>query len=136
MEGFTLISSPCLIIMATYEKTVTRKHHKEWLEAWIKAEASLGLKNSFFLIEDGMVTQFVDSDEAKKFYEYVKNMSEEVFENICDDFFKAIEEKDKYQMFKALTIFDEMDNYDLGTESMKRRLKRVRESTHEISYKI
>ena len=117
-----------------YERSVTRKYRKDWMDAWAEAEASLGLKNSFFLIENGMVTQYVDSDEAEKFHEFVKTMPEEVFNLMCEDFFEAIKKEDKVEMFKALTIFDEMDNYSLGTPSMKRRLMRVRESTHEISY--
>lgn len=119
-----------------YEKSVTRKHVKEWMQPWIKAEDSLGLKNSFFLIEDGMVTQYCDSEEAEKFHEMVKNLTEERFNLICEMFFNAIKVKNKVKMFEALTIFDEMDNHDLGTPAMKRRLMRVREATHEISYKI
>ena len=119
-----------------YEKTTRRQYQKDWLDAWAKAEASLGLKNSFFLIKNGMVEQYVDSDEGEKFHDYVRNLSEEEFDKICEDFFIAIEKKDKVDMFKALTIFDEMDNYNLGTDYMQRRLMRVRESTHEVSYNI
>ena len=120
-----------------YEKIESiRKYQKDWLEAQAKAEASLGLNNTFFLIEDGKVTQFVDRDEAEKFHEWVKNMSEDVFNLHCEDFYQAIELNDKTMMFTALTIFDEMDNYNLGTPAMKRRLKKIRESTHEISYEI
>ncbi len=117
-----------------FERSVTRQYAREWLSAWATAEASLGLNNSFFLIKDGMVTQYVDSDEAEVFHEFVKGLTEEEFNEICNNFFKAIDNKDKIEMFKALTIFDEMDNYSLGNETMKRRLMRVRESTHEISY--
>ncbi len=119
-----------------YEKTVRRPYQKEWLDAWAKAEASLGLKNSFFLIKNGMVEQYVDGDEAEKFHDYVRNLSEDEFNDICNNFFIAIADKDKFEMFKALTIFDEMDNHSLGTDNMQKRLMRVRESTHEISYKI
>lgn len=119
-----------------YEKTVTRPYQKEWLDAWAKAEASLGLKNSFFLIEDGQVTQFVDGDEAQKFHEFVKDMKEEQFDKICDNYFIAIKKKDKVGQHYALTIFDEMDTYSLGTDAMKRRLMRVRKKTHKESYKI
>ena len=119
-----------------YEKVCTREYQKEWLEAWVKAEASLGLKNSFFLIENGQVTQFADGEEAEKFHKYVKKLTDEQFNMICVNFFIAIEKKDKINMFRALTIFDEMDAHNLGTENIKRRLKRVREATHEISYNI
>lgn len=119
-----------------FERSVTRPYQKELLNAWATAEAKFGLKNSFFLIKDGMVTQYVNSDEAESFHEFVEKITEDEFNIICEDFFQAIEKKDKIGMFKALTIFDEMDNYSLGTENMKRRLMRVRESTHEVSYKI
>lgn len=119
-----------------YEKTVRRPYQKDWLDAWAKAESSLGLKNSFFLIKNGMVEQYVDGDEGEKFHDYVRNLSEDEFDKICEDFFIAIEKKDKVDMFKALIIFDEMDNYNLGTDYMQRRLMRVRESTHEVSYKM
>lgn len=121
-----------------YEKSVTRQYQKEWMDAWVEAEASLGLKNSFFLIEDGMVTQYVDGEEAEAFHKMVKNMKDYEFDILCNNFEKEIKKKkpDKVKMFKALTIFDEMDNYDLGNDLMKARLKEVRESTHEIPYKI
>lgn len=117
-----------------YERSVTRQYAKEWMHPWATAEASLGLMNSFFLIDHGMVTQYVDSDEAEKFHKYVKNITEKEFNEICDNYFEAINKKDKVGQFKALTIFDEMDNYSIGTEGMKRRLMRVRTSTHELAY--
>lgn len=83
-----------------------------------------------------MVTQYVDGEEAKEFHNMVKNMPEEIFNSYCDNFFVAIKRKDKVAMFRALAIFDEMDAHNLGTDSMKRRLKRVRESTHEVAYNI
>lgn len=119
-----------------YEYTITRPYQKEWMDAWVKAEAHLGLHNSFFLIKDGMVEQYVDGEESEKFHKFVKNIGEEFFNDLCESFFQAIKDKDKVEMFYALTIFDEMDNYNLGTPAMKIRLKRVRETTHEISYKI
>ena len=88
----------------------TRPYDKDWLDSWIKAEESLGLKKSKFIIENGMVTQFVDEKEAENFHEYVKEISEEIFDLMCDNFFDAIKNEDKIRMFKALSIFDEMDN--------------------------
>lgn len=119
-----------------YERSVNRKYRKEWMEAWAEAEAELGLKNTFFLIKDGMVTEYVDSDEAEKFHKYVENITELGFNVFCEDFFDALKKKDKVEIFKALTIFDEMDNYSIGTPAMKRRLMRVREATHDAWYKI
>ena len=60
-----------------YEKSVTRQHNKAWLHAWIDAEAQLGLKNSFFLIDNGMVTQYVDGEESERFHEFVKKITED-----------------------------------------------------------
>ncbi len=119
-----------------YERIVTRNYKKEILRAWAEAEEKLGMKNSLFVTENGITTQYMDSDEGDAFHEKVKSLTEEEFDKICVHFFKAIEEKDKVGMFIALAYFDEMDNYDLGNSNMKRRLMRVRKPTHEIIYKI
>ena len=105
--------------------------------AWHKGEEKLGLKNSLFVCEDGVVTQYVDSEEGEKFYEMVKNLTEQEFNEICDEFFGAIENKDLAKMHEGLSIFDEIDNYpELANDDMKRRLMRIRESTESESYKL
>lgn len=96
----------------------------------------MGIKDSLFICEDGRVEHYVEEIEGESFYEYVENLSEEEFNKICDEFVQAIEEKDLAKMHKGLAVFDEMDNYDIGTSDMKRRLMRLRESTHEESYKF
>ncbi|KKN59807.1 hypothetical protein LCGC14_0538050 [marine sediment metagenome] len=120
-----------------YEKIESmRKFDKEWVKAQEKAESSLGMDDSYTINENGMVTRFINCDQADAFHNYVRNMKEEVFNVFCEMFFLAIKVKDKVEMFKALTIFDEMDNYNLGNPSMRRRLKRIREATHEVSYQF
>ncbi len=120
-----------------YEKIESmREYNEEWVKAQEEAETSLGMEDSYTLNENGMVTRFINCNQADAFHEYVKNMTEEIFNAFCEMFFVAVKVEDKVQMFKALAVFDEMDNYDLGTPAMKRRLKRVRESTHKISYEI
>lgn len=119
-----------------YKIETMRKYDKEWVEAQLKAEDSLGMPDNFILNNNGLTIQFVESEQADKFQEFVTTYTEEEFDKLCNNFFKAIKNKDKYNMFLALSIFDEMDNYNLGTPSMKRRLKRVREATHEISYNM
>ena len=120
-----------------FEKTVTRMNETtNSILKWTEGEKKLGLHNSLFIGENGNVTQYVDSDEAEEFHNYVKHLSEEEFNEICDEFFEAIKNKDLGIMHKALAVFDEMDNYSLGTENMRRRLLRIREATHEEAYKI
>ncbi len=121
-----------------FEKTVTRMNENlNNTLAWMKGEKELGLKNSLFICEDGVLTQYVDSEEGEKFHEMVKNLTEEEFDEICDNFFIAIENKNLANMHKALAIFDELDNYPkLVKENMLRRLRRIRELTHTEAYKF
>jgi len=49
---------------------------------------------------------------------------------------QAIEDKDLAKMHKGLAIFNEMDEYNFGNETMKRRLLRLRKSTESESYKF
>ncbi len=125
--------------MAKYfEETVTRMNENlSSVLAWAKGEEELGLKSSLFICEKGVLTQYVDSDEGERFFDFVKKITTDEFDIICEEFFKAIENKDLVKMHKALAIFDELDNYSEFIDgSILRRLKRVRESTHEESYKF
>ncbi len=119
-----------------YKVETMKKWNQEWIDAQIEAEASYGMEDNHFFVKDGTVTQVVNCDQADSFYDFVKTMPEEVFEKMCDEFYKAIEDKDKVAMFRALTIFDEMDQHDLGTDAMKRRLMRVRKKTQKESYQF
>ncbi len=120
-----------------FEKCVTRMGltDKDAI-AWALGERGLGLKNSLFVCENGVLTQYCDREEGEKFHEFIKNLTEEEFDKICEDFFEAIENKDLVKMHMALAVFDEIDNYSLGNEYIKQRLRRVREATQEESYKL
>ncbi len=123
--------------MKCYEQTCTRiGETSDTIKAWAKGEGEVGIKDSLFICENGRVEQYVESSEGKKFNDFVKNLSEEKFNNICDEFFVAIRNKDLVRMHKALAVFDEMDNYEFGTDSMKRRLLRIRSVTESKSYEI
>lgn len=123
--------------MKTYEQTCTRLGETlNNILAWNKGEEELGLKNSLFICEDGIMEQYVESKEGEKFHNFVKNISEEEFNSICDEFLKALNQKDLAKMHKALAVFDEMDNYNFGTDVMKRRLLRIRTSTEAESYNL
>lgn len=121
-----------------FERTATRiGENSNTILAWCKGEEKFGLKNSLFICEDGVVTQYVDSEEGEKFHEMVKNLTEKEFDEICDGFFEAIENKDLAKMHEALAVFDEIDNYpELVSNDMKRRLMRVRKFTESEPYKL
>ena len=123
--------------MKNYEETTTRLGMtSEGAMAWAKGEALLGLNNSLFICEKGKLIQYVDSEEGKIFYEYVIELADEEFNIICEDFFKALHEKDLEKMHKGLAIFNELDEYNLGSPHIKRRLMRIRESTENEAYDI
>ena len=106
--------------------------------ALAEAEENLGLKNSMFFHHNGTTDQWIDADEGEKFFEYVKNGLELDwwFDTHCETFFKALKKDDKVLIFEHLAIFNEIDEHpEIATEDQLRRLKRVRESTHEEIYK-
>ena len=121
----------------SFEKGVTRLGESDKsVMCWAKGEASMGLQNSLFVCAKGAVTQYFDTEEGEKFYEYVKNMSNENFNKICEEFFDAIENRDLEKMHKALAVFNEMDEYGLGSSYQKRRLLRIRETTESKAYEF
>ncbi len=116
----------------------TRMYSPDLVEAWIKAEENLGLKNSIFITINGVTTQYYDVDEGEIFYLWVQEMLDYDgwFEKNIEDYFIAIKLKDKVTIFRGLAIFNEIDEHlEIATEDQLRRLKRVRESTHEDIYK-
>ncbi len=120
-----------------FERTATRMGlGKSEVVSWAEGEKRFGLNKSLFICQEGIVTQYVDCNEAEAFHEFVKNLSEEEFNKICEKFFDAINKKDMKKMHEGLAIFDEMDNYSLGTSSMKIRLLRIRNSTESKSYEF
>lgn len=72
------------------------------LEAWIEAEENLGLKNCIYFWENGTTTQWIDNEEAEKFFNKVKTM---VLNDVMDEYFIALKEKDKIKIFECLSIF-------------------------------
>lgn len=120
-----------------YEETATRIGESlNTVKAWAKGEERLGLKNSIFVCQKGVVTQYCNGEEAEAFHKMVTNLTKKEFDKICEEFFDAIKDKDLAKMHEALAIFDEMDNYNLGDADMKRRLMRIRKSTQDIAYKF
>ena len=116
----------------------TRMYSEENTKAWIKAEENLGLKNSLFITINGVTTQYYDVDEGEEFHRCVKEdlQKEGWFDELCEYFFEVIKNKDKVAMFRGLAIFNEIEEHlEIATEDQLRRLKRVRESTHEEIYK-
>lgn len=121
-----------------YTKGATRMYSWNLVEAWAEAEENLGLESSEFYMDNGTVTQWVDADEAEEFYnDVIKWLQiENWFDELCGDYFKAIKSGNKIRMFECLAIFNEMDEHpEIANEDQLRRLKRVRESTHEEIYK-
>lgn len=121
-----------------YEKTATRMGETlNSVLAWDRGEERLGMKNSLFICEEGKVKQYVTIEEGEAFHNRIREMTEQEFDEICDEFIKAIKEKDLETMHVGLAVFDEMDNYPLlGNNVMRARLKRIREHTHMESHLI
>ncbi len=121
-----------------YTRGSTRMYSDENIDAWIKAEENLGLKNSIFFHHNGTTDQWIDFDEGEKFHDWVKSKIKvgSYFHDLCEIYFETIKDKDKVKQFEALAIFNEIDEHpEIATEDQLRRLKRVRESTHEEIYK-
>ena len=117
-----------------YIPGATRVYNDDLLDAWIEAEENLGLNNSLFFWKNGMTEQWVDSEEAEEFFNKVKKLD---FDKVFDDYFNAIEKKDKIKIFECLAVFNELDEHpEIANAEINRRLKRVRESTHEVIYKL
>ncbi len=109
------------------------------VEFWAEAEENLGLKNSMFFIDNGVVTQWYNVEEGEGFYLWIVNQlqNNNWFDEVVEKFFRAVNKKDKVGIFEGLTVFDEIDNHpEIANEDVLRRLKRVRESTHEIIYNL
>ncbi len=139
--------SCCVFVNMTkfYTKGATRMYSWENVEAWAKAEENLGLKNSIFFIQElykkdyVKVEQWIDADEGEAFFQHVKRMLKKNwwFNLTCELHFKSLKYKDKVQTYKCLAIFNEIDEHpEIATEDQLRRLKRIRESTHEEIYKM
>lgn len=121
-----------------YTKGATRMYSWDLVEAWAEAEENLGLKNSIFFEENGTFTQWIDVDEGDKFFNQLKKtIKEKGLDEVFENYFEALKEKDKVSMFMCLAFFNEIDEHpEIADKDQLRRLKRIRESTHEEIYKL
>ena len=105
----------------------------------LKKVIGIGLFDLKFEREGTKVTMSYEKEEGEKVHEAIKDfLTDEHFDELCDNFAWLIMKKQEIQkmMLPALIIFDEIDRYPyLASDYIKRRLMRIRESTHEESYK-
>ncbi len=98
-----------------------------------------GLFDLKFERDGTKVTISYEKEEGEKVHEAIKDfLTDEHFDELCDNFVWLIMKKQELQaeMMVALIIFDEIDNFpEIANDYIKRRLLRIRESTHEESYK-
>jgi len=126
------------------------------IQAWNEGESKelkkwfgFGFFNHLFVSQDNIVRLYYNYEEGEKFWEALqKNLTEELFDNLCDSFFQLIEESKttnlEEELFKItvkcwpiLTVFDEISKYpELATEYMLRRLARIRNLTEAFSYEL
>ena len=106
-----------------FERTCTRMYGLNLVLAWAKAEENLGLKNSLFVSQNGVVIQYIDSDEGEAFHNKLKSvLNSDYFDRVCEKFFVAIELKDLVKIFEILAIFDEIENYpEIADSDIHRR---------------
>ena len=125
-------------------------------KAWYEGESKelekwfgVGFYNTIFVSNDNIVTIYYDKDECDKFDEAMdKKLTENLFNELCDFFFELIKEAGNIEsdedIFKitvkcwpAFTIFDEISKYpEWATDSMLRRLIRIRTTTETFSYEL
>lgn len=136
-------------------ESVTRIVSKKELEAWkygdnsgLKKWLGVGFENHKFERGSNGVTLYYDEDEGEIFHEVLtQKLTDDFFDNLIGEYYVILETMentdDQEQLFKLvcklwpiLTIFDEMDNFQLGNESIKRRLLKVREKTHFKVYDL
>ena len=126
-------------------KDCTRMMSDDDIEIWKKGEKELkkwiGIEmHSKFERDGDNVDVYYEKKEGDKVYEAIEKFLEEDenFDELCDDFVQIIMQIHglKAKMIPALIIFDEIDNYpEIASDYIKRRLMRIRTSTHEESYK-
>ncbi len=126
-------------------KSCSRRLSDKDIEIWKKGDKLL--KNWIgiditckFEREGEWINIYYEKEEGDKVYDVIKEFLKDDgnFDKLCEDFFEVIDKinKLKAEMMPALNIFDEIDNYpEIASDYVKRRLMRVRTSTHEESYK-
>lgn len=136
-------------------KSVTRIVSKRELEAWkygddtgLKKWLGIGFESHKFEQGSDGVTLYYDEDEGAMFHKVLKQkLTDDFFDNLVGEYYTILEKMEntdaQEQLFELacnlwpiLTIFDEMDNFQLGNESIKRRLLKVREKTHFKVYDL
>lgn len=126
--------------------------NKNQLESWrigesdeLKKWIGFGFYRSKFTLKNKILTIEYDNKEIIEFEKALEEyLDEELFDKMCDRFFELIElskTKDNFEIeikcMPILTIFDEISKYpEWANESMMRRLKRIRKSTHEFIYNL
>lgn len=131
--------------MTNWIKDCTRRLSEDDVAIWKKGEEIfsklIGVKYASKFERDGEnVTLFYEEEEGKLVHDTIRFLLKEKdwFDILCHDFFNAIDDKHKAQarMMPFLIVADEIDNYQyMASEYIKRRLMRIRTSTHEESYK-
>jgi len=126
------------------------------IKAWYEGESNelknvlgFGFYNTIFAVEKGNVTLYYTEKECEEFYKILdKKLTEDFFNNLCDNFFKLMKKSEEIltnqeifeliiKCWPALVIFEEISNYPgYASDSMLRRLIRVRKSTEAFSYDL
>ena len=106
----------------------------------LKKVIGIGMFDLKFERDGTKVTMSYEKEEGNKVHEAICEFLEkdENFDKLCDDFVDLIMQKHEIQakMLPALFIFDEIDNFqEIASDYIKRRLFKIRTSTHEESYK-
>lgn len=140
----------------THKKSIIREQSLFDTRAWHKGESTelqkwigMGFFNHLFVSNNNLVTLYYDIEEANSFEKALdEKLTEEFFDNLCDNFYELIEQEKEantvgevfnltVKIWPAITIFHEISNYpEWATESMLRRLIRIRTSTEAFSYKL
>lgn len=126
-------------------KDCTRRLSDEDIEIWKRGESvelkkliGIGMNSKFEKVGD-KVEIFYEEEEGNKIHEAIKeHLTDDWFDKICDDFIELILQKQEIEskMMPILIIFDEIDNYpEIASDYVKKRLMRIRTSTHEEIYK-
>ena len=115
------------------------------LKKWL----GVGMYKTKFIFNDGSVTSHNNLKECEKLDKALnQKLTEELFNNMCDKYFELIEEsrsaKAKEEIRKIMVkcwpmwiIFDILDNYpDCGTDSMLRRVMRIRTHKQDFFYEL
>lgn len=142
--------------MKTYKKSVLRPSSLFDVKAWYEGESKelekwlgFGFYNHLFVCKNKMVRLYYDAEEGDAFDKVLnKELDEELFDKLCDNIFEQIEkskdaktDKEIYELivkcWPSFVIFDIISKYpEYASETMMRRLMRVRKATESFAYEI